>query len=214
MAMKTTRRSFLSRTALAGTLAGLEARALMAGLPPVSLGETQLQSAMVQCRPDIEPVVRLLEETPREKLLEEFAGRIRAGLTYQEVVAALLLAGVRNVQPRPSVGFKFHAVLVVNSAHLASLASPDADRWLPIFWALDYFKDSQARDVREGNWTMERVDESSVPPPGLARQVFLRAMEQWDESAADVSVASLARSAGTTKCLNSFTSSVAETFGR
>ena len=41
------------------------------------------------------------------------------------MLAALLLAGVRNVQPRPSVGFKFHAVLVVNSAHLASLASAD-----------------------------------------------------------------------------------------
>ena len=66
------------------------------------------------------------------------------------MLAALLLAGVRNVQPRPSVGFKFHAVLVVNSAHLASLASPDEHRWLPIFWALDHFKSSQARDVREG----------------------------------------------------------------
>ena len=204
MAKRTTRRSFLSTTALAGTLAGLEARALMAGLPPVSLAEAQPPSATVPFRPEIEPVVRLLEETPREKLLEEFARRIRAGLSYQEVVAALLLAGVRNVQPRPSVGFKFHAVLVVNSAHLASLASPDADRWLPIFWALDYFKDSQARDVREGNWTMERVDESAVPPPSRARQAFLRAMEQWDESAADVAVASLARSAGANEVFELF----------
>ena len=46
-----------------------------------------------------------------------------------------MLAGVRNIQPRP-VGFKFHAVLVVNSAHIASLASPDSDRWLPIFGRL------------------------------------------------------------------------------
>ena len=60
--------------------------------------------------------------------------RIRAGVSYQEVVAALMLAGVRNVQPRPSVGFKFHAVLVVNSAHVASLNARDTDRWLPIFW--------------------------------------------------------------------------------
>ena len=50
----------------------------------------------------------------------------------------------------PSVGHKFHAVLVVNSAHLASLGSPDTDRWLPIFWALDYFKSSQAQDVTRG----------------------------------------------------------------
>ena len=88
------------------------------------------------------------------------------------MLAALLLAGVRNVQPRPSVGHKFHAVLVVNSAHLASLASPDTDRWLPIFWALDYFKSSQAQDVREGNWTMGPVDESAVPPARKAREAF------------------------------------------
>ena len=103
-----------------------------------------------------------LEETPRERLLEEVAARIKRGLSYRELLAALLLAGVRNIQPRP-VGFKFHAVLVVNSAHLASLASPDSDRWLPIFWALDYFKDSQSRDVSEGDWTMGPVNESTVP---------------------------------------------------
>ena len=84
--------------------------------------------------------------------------------SYREVLTALLLAGVRNIQPRP-VGFKFHAVLVVNSAHLASINSPDSDRWLPIFWALDQFKSSQARDVQEGDWTMSAVDESAVPPP-------------------------------------------------
>ena len=46
------------------------------------------------------------------------------------MLTALLLACVRNIQPRP-VGYKFHAVLVVDSAPLASLASPDTDRWLP-----------------------------------------------------------------------------------
>jgi hypothetical protein len=51
---------------------------------------------------------------------------------------------VRNVQPRPSVGFKFHSVLVVHSAHLASIGGADEHRWLPIFWALDYFKATQA----------------------------------------------------------------------
>ena len=103
------------------------------------------------------------------------AARVRKGTAYRDVLAALLLAGVRNVQPRPSVGHKFHAVLVVNSAHLASLASPDTDRWLPIFWALDYFKSSQAQDVREGNWTMGPVDESAVPPARKAREAFAAA---------------------------------------
>jgi hypothetical protein len=62
--------------------------------------------------------VRLFEDTPRERVLEEVASRVRKGLPYRDVLAALQLAGVRNIQPRP-VGFKFHAVLVVNSAHLA-----------------------------------------------------------------------------------------------
>src|SRR6185436_13772813 len=134
----------------------------------------------VRLHPDIEPLVRLLEDTSRERVLEEVAARLKRGLTYREVVAALLLAGVRNIQPRP-VGFKFHSVLVVNSAHLASLSSPDSDRWLPIFWALDYFKSAQAQNVREGNWTMRSVDESKVPPSHKAKSAFTDAMDNWEE---------------------------------
>ena len=119
--------------------------------------------------------MRLLEETPRDRLLEEVADRIRRGVSYQELLAALLLAGVKNVEPRPSVGFKFHTVLVVNSAHLASMASPPEHRWLPIFWALDYYKSAAARDVEErGDWTMSAVDESALPPAHRARRAFRR----------------------------------------
>jgi hypothetical protein len=176
----------------------------LTGLRPVTAAEARPQPNAVQLRAEIEPIVRLLEETPRSELLEQVAARIRGGLSYQEVVAALLLAGVRNVQPRPSVGYKFHAVLVVNSAHLASLASPDSDRWLPIFWALDYFKSSQARDVNEGNWTMQPVDEGAVPAGGKARETFVKAMQAWEEEAADAAVAGLARSAGANEVFELF----------
>jgi hypothetical protein len=136
-------------------------------------------------------------------LLEEIAARIRRGLSYREVLSALLLAGIRNVQPRP-VGFKFHAVLVVNSAHLASIQSPEEHRWLPIFWALDYFKSSQAQDEKEGNWTMAPVNDSRVPPPHKARQAFVDAMDRWDEEAADAAVAGLARTAGANELFDLF----------
>ncbi|MGH9175573.1 MAG: hypothetical protein ACRD1H_14505, partial [Vicinamibacterales bacterium] len=148
---------------------------------------------MAQNSPDIEPLVRLLETTPRNKLLEAVAEKIRTGTSYQEVLAALLLAAVRNVEPRPSVGYKFHAVLVVNSAHLASLASPDSDRWLPIFWALDYYKAKQIEEEERSGWKLPPADESAVPPAHQARQAFLEAMEAWDEAKADAAVASLAR---------------------
>ena len=191
-----TRRRFLKTTALGSAMFGLGDIGFLGGLPRVSADEARPDPKTVRLHPEIESTVRLLEETPRERLLEEVAARIQQGLTYREVLAALMLAGVRNVQPRPSVGFKFHAVLVVNSAHLASLSSPDEHRWLPIFWALDYFKDAQAADAREGNWTMQPVDESAVPPAHRARQAFIEAMDNWDEAAADAAVAGLARTAG------------------
>ncbi len=199
-----TRRSFLkSSAAVAGGLIGLGNLDFLARLPRLSAAEAGLDPKFVQFRPEIEPLVRLLEESPRERVLEEVAGRILKGTTYREVLAALLLAGVRNIQPRP-VGFKFHAVLVVNSAHLASQNSPDQDRWLPMFWAVDQFKASQARDVKEGDWTMAVVEEGAVPQAGEARHVFSEAMDHWDEAKADAAVAGLARSAGAQEVFDIF----------
>lgn len=198
------RRSFLRSAASAGTLLGLGDLSVLARLGPVSAAEASLDPAIVRFDSDIEGTVRLLEQAPRDRLLEEVAGRIRRGLSYRELLAALLLAGVRNIQPRPSVGFKFHAVLVVNSAHLASLSSPDTDRWLPLFWALDYFKSSQTRDVREGNWTMGPVDESAVPAANQARAALTRAMDTWDEEGADVAVAAVTRAAGANELFEVF----------
>jgi len=200
----TNRRRFLSTAAAGAAFAGLADFSFLGRFPAVSAQEAKPDPKIVQLNSDIEPLVRVIEDTPREKLLEDIAGRIRKGTTYREIVAALLLAGVRNVQPRPSVGFKFHAVLVVNSAHLASLSSPDEHRWLPIFWALDYFKSSQDADTREGNWTMAPVDESRVPPPHLARKAFTDAMDKWDEAGADVAVAGLARSASANELFDLF----------
>jgi hypothetical protein len=203
MSNSATRRDFF-KSAGASAL-GLGTLDFLSQLPAVSAAEAKLDPKVVRLAPDIEPLVRLLEETPRERLLEEVAAQIRRGTTYREVLAALLLAGVRNVEPRPSVGFKFHAVLVVNSAHLASLSSPDAERWLPIFWALDNFKDAQAKNLKECNgWRMPPVDETAVPPARKARQAFINALESWDAPAADVAIAGLVRTAGADDVLELF----------
>ena len=191
----TSRRTFLRATAGGGLALALGQPAFLSRLQPVSAAEAALDPRIVRFSDESEPLVRFLEDTPRDKLVEEVAIRVRDGLAYRELLAALLLAGVRNIQPRP-VGFKFHAVLVVNSAHLASISSPEAHRWLPIFWALDQFKSSQARDMAEGDWTMGPIEESKVPSPLRARQAFLEAMDQWDETAADAAVVGLVRSAG------------------
>lgn len=193
------RRSFLTSTSL-----GLGALAAMDRLPHVSADDAKLDPKLVRLDSGIEPLVKLLEETPRDKLLEEVGSRVKKGLSYREVLAALLLAGVRNIQPRPAVGFKFHAVLVVNAAHMASLAGPDRDRWLPIFWALDNFKNSQAQNLKESGWRMKPVDESEVPNARAAAVLFINAMENWDEAQADVAAAGLARSCSASTAFAAF----------
>src|SRR5690349_20798503 len=103
------RRSFLRLTGGVGALAAICDLRFLGRLPSVSAAEVALDPKIVRFAPEIEPLVRLLEDTPRERVLEEVASRVRKGLPYRDVLAALQLAGVRNIQPRP-VGFKFHAV--------------------------------------------------------------------------------------------------------
>jgi hypothetical protein len=198
------RRDALALGLKAGTLAAVGDLAFLKNLPPVSAAEANVSPRVVQFTPEMEPLVRLIEETPRGKLLEAAAARIHEGTSYGRLLAALLLAGVRSIKPRP-VGYQFHAVLVVNSAHLASLAAPDTDRWLPLFWALDNFKGSQARNRAEnGGWMMPPVEEGKLPPPTQAKRRFVEAMDNWDEEGADRAIAQLVRNAGMTEVIEIF----------
>lgn len=187
------RRQFLINSTQTGL--GLGALGFLGKLPLLRAEETTLAPSWVAFLPENKSLVRLLEDTPRERLLEEVASRIKSGTSYRDWLTSLFLAGVRNIQPRP-VGFKFHAVLVINSAHLASINAPDSDRWLPLFWAMDAFKASQASDVKEGDWTMKPVDESRLHTIENAETEFRNAMENWDVERSDVAAAAFTRSAG------------------
>ena len=184
------RREFLARSAQLGTLAAVGDFAFLGNLPPLSAQDVRRTLAPVQ--EDIEPLVRLLEDTARNRLLEEVGTRIRNGASYQQILSALMVAGVRGIEPRP-VGFKFHAVLVVNSAHLASLAAQDRDRWLPLFWAIDNFKASQAINATQGDWRMSALAAERLPTPENARRSFQLAMNNWKTEHADRAIAQVAR---------------------
>ncbi len=156
-------------------------------LRPLSAAEVELPPDAVRFRPEIEPLVRLLETTPRERLFPVIAETIRNGTPYVPLLAATLLAGIRNVQPRPDVGFKFHCVMVVHAAHQATLAARDEHRWLPLFWSMDYFKRCQEQDRNEGDWTMREPNRAAIG--GERAMVELReAMERWDVERADAAI--------------------------
>ena len=62
--------AFLGTTAVTSGLAGWRAQELLAGLPAPRPGSVSPSDRSVQFDADIEPVVRLLEETPRDRVLE------------------------------------------------------------------------------------------------------------------------------------------------
>lgn len=188
--LNSTRRAFLKNASASAALLGLGNYAFLGRIPCVSASEAKLDAKLVRLDSGIEPLVRLLEETPREKLLEEVAGRIRKGLSYREVLTALFLAGVRNI--RPIYSSTIHAVLVVQAAHQLSLSSPDSDRWLPVFWALDEFKEAQAIDK---GFRLEAGTER-VPAAHKAREEFLKFAEEGNTAGAEAAVVALVRSAG------------------
>jgi hypothetical protein len=212
MATPTNRRNFLAASTTGGLLAMNGSFDFLQRLPRLSAAETAIAAGQVQFAPDIEGLVQLIETTPREEVLEKVAARVQGGTPYQEVLAALFLAGIRNVQPRPAVGFKFHCVLCINSCHLASQAGPDDDRWLPIFWALDYFKSAQADEARQSGWKMSPVNESRVPTASQARSLFIDAMDRWDVEQADAAVAGLVRTAGAMEVFQLFSQYAARDF--
>jgi hypothetical protein len=176
------RRTFLQAGAALGLAAAIPGRPVVA---------RPLDAGAVTFRPEIEPVVRWIEETSRDRILERTVAELNGGLSYRDLLSGLFLAGIRNIKPRP-VGFKFHAVLVVHSGHVLGQTAAVGDGLLPIFWALDNFKASQAQDVKEGDWTLAAAPKD-VPGPERAARDFDAAMDRWDSEAADQAVAGLVR---------------------
>ena len=147
----------------------------------------------------VDMLLKLLEEAPRERVPRELARLIRDGLRYEDLLIALSLAATRNVQPYPDVGFKYHAVMVLRSIHSTTQALVADEKWLPLVWAVDYFKETQAEERSTSGWHM--------PTPGAvataastaeaARRALITALDKWDREAADIAIVRYARSAST-----------------
>ncbi|MDB5350868.1 MAG: hypothetical protein JWN86_2115 [Planctomycetota bacterium] len=194
------RRQFLQSSAALGLGAGL---GLNASAITPARGAMIVKPETVRLRPEIEPVVKWMEETPREKILDAAIVQLKAGLSYRDLMAGLFLAGIRNIKPRP-VGFKFHAVMVIHSAHLLGQTAAVDERLIPMLWALDEFKRSQEADVKEGDWSLGPVDESRLPSPSQAKSALIKAMDDWDADAADAATSALCRSAGAAETMEPF----------
>jgi len=133
-------------------------------------------------------LLNLLEDSPRERIPRELVRLIRRGLRYEDLLSALALAAVRNVQPYPDVGYKYHSVMVLRPVHLTTQHLSSADKWLPIAWATDYFKETQAQERNTDGWRMPTRAAAPVGSAQAARQAVIVALDNWDRDAADAAI--------------------------
>ena len=147
---------------------------------------------LADSRGDLDEMAGWLIETPRDRLQEQIVDRIRTGLSYELLASAITQAAARSVQPYPSVGFKYHTVMVMQSVYRASARLPDVDRWLPLLWAADHFKSSQATELRQSGWRMSKLKQGSPLSQEKAQKFLLSALDDWDREAADAAVVSYA----------------------
>jgi hypothetical protein len=130
-----------------------------------------------------------LESAPADDIARVIAGAIDSGHPPVAAIVAIQTAASRTVAPRPSVGYKYHAAMMAQALHLAALALPERERWLPVFWGAAYLKQAQARDAAQGDWTLSPAPTRVAADAGDA---FRRAMDAWDAEAADAAIAALA----------------------
>jgi hypothetical protein len=143
----------------------------------------------------VDGLLKWLEDSRREHIPRDVVRMIRTGLRYEDLLTALCLAAVRNVQPYPDVGYKYHSVMVLRSMHLTTEQLLSADRWLPIVWAADYFKDTQAQERAASGWRLPTRLTASVGDREAARRALVTALDNWDRDGADAAIVKYAQAA-------------------
>ena len=186
MSQRVNRRRFLQ----AATVGGFSA---LGSIARMQAGEAAPAPDPLRFGPDLEPIVRLIEETPREKCVAVLAGQLRAGLPYRRFSAAIFLAALRKQNSH-------HSVYLVQSAYELSLDLPPAEQLLPLFWAMDHFKWHQQRFPTPALSALQ----GALPTPEEAESTFHEAMRRSDTELAERAATSLARSAGARQAFDIF----------
>ncbi len=191
MARRHTRRGFLRAAATAGTAFGLGD---FAALGPANADEAQVTPDLIRFGPDMEPVVRLIEETPEETCVGVMVQRLKGGLPYRRFLAALYLAAIRAARWHGSGPHGYdHNAYVVHSAHELALDLPAGEQLLPAFYALNSFKSMQkVYPNRKG--TPELT--GNLPAADKALDELHAALKGWEPDRAERAVVALARSRG------------------
>lgn len=187
--MKTTRRQFLQTAASAAAL-GLPHMPLFGDLAAFA---DESPPATMRFGPDIEPIVRLIEETPRDRCVATFIDQLRQGLPYRRFLAAVFFAGIRRYRSH-------HDVYKIHSVHQVSLEVRPEERLLPLFWAMQGYKKHQ-EDFPNPLLTELK---GPLPSPEKANADLTAAMDQGDAEPAERALVTLTRNQGARQTMEQF----------
>lgn len=129
---------------------------------------------------EIEPVVQLIENTPRDQCVPTLTKKLREGLTYRQFLTALTLATLRK-------GNAHHEMYVLHPTHEMSLNLPQNQQIIPLFWAMDAFKQQQNRFPAPPT----NIIKHTISNNGQAHGLFKAAMEDWNQEQAEQAIFAL-----------------------
>lgn len=184
-----TRREFLSHVGQ-GTLAatvGLEvARGL--GLSPALAADPAEAEAI--SFGSLEPLVRMMQDTPAKELLPKLVEKLRAGTELRTLVAAGALANARTFGGQDYIGF--HTMMALAPAFHMSREMPTDQQALPVFKVL-YRNTNRIQDHGGCKSEVMHAVQPEAPPQGRTPgEALQEAMRQKNMKRAEQLFAALA----------------------
>ncbi|MEQ1860153.1 MAG: hypothetical protein ABMA13_09470 [Chthoniobacteraceae bacterium] len=156
---------------------------------PLRAAETAVTPDLVRWRPEILPLVKLIETTARERCVEMLGGQLRKGVPFRELMAAAFLHALRHDG--------HHTVYLVHAALAMSHRLPPAERVLPLFWAVDVVKEHIGRFKEKPAPPLA----GELPSGERAAAEFDGGMEAWEQERAERAIIAVARSQGVAAAL-------------
>ncbi len=189
VSVQPTRRHFLMSATTVGAAIGIGEWSGLLGFSPANAQEALVTPDLERYSAEIMPIVRLIADTPRQRCVEVMMEQLRRGLPYRHFLAALYLATV-NAPTQHSL----HAALSVYAAHQLSLELPAQESLLPVFWALDNFK--ERLDNYQYGLAQQTALNGPLPATDTAGDELGAGIERGDPERAQRAITALIRSHG------------------
>jgi hypothetical protein len=140
---------------------------------------------------DLEQFAERVRQVPAEQALTFVAEEIGQGTSWQELLAAVFLAGSRDIRPRPH-GILHTVMMVESTFQLGAAAATPRDAWQLALFNLQDFKTAQRRDIREhNNFSMQPIAVDQTVTAAAAKKEFVAAMDGFDATRAEQAVVQL-----------------------